>query len=240
MVAGTLAGQLEQARLIPRDADLCVILGWLIVPLAVTAWHRARKPPPPPPATPARRALTRAATALTLAIAAAGTITVWTLIYRHDLTLWSLSTPGIFAVLPVQAACFARDRNRPAPPPGSTARARHVGQETPRYITREQAARRASDIRGVPAGDPQGGWELIDFPADWLIWPRDRGRESDQDSGSVVIERETGHVIRFGPGVPPQRIVGAYEEARQHGRPDHRWPALPLTTAAPPLPEFGH
>jgi hypothetical protein len=84
---------------------------WTVVPLAVYTWHKTARPPIPPPASPARRTLTRAATALTITLAAAATAVIVILIARHRLTWWAYwpITPACFAIIPVM---FARNAAR--------------------------------------------------------------------------------------------------------------------------------
>jgi hypothetical protein len=62
-------------------------LVWAAVPLAVYIWHKTARPQLPPLASRTRRALTRAAAALTLT--AAATVAIVILIARHRLAWWA-------------------------------------------------------------------------------------------------------------------------------------------------------
>jgi hypothetical protein len=231
LVASTLAGQLEQARLVRRPVDLYIIFGWLIVPAAVMVRHRARKPPPPRPATPARRALTRAATAVTRFIAVPGTIAVWALVCRHDLAPWSLLVPGIYGVVPVQAAYSARHSNRAVLRPASAPPARCAGEGTPRFITCVQAAGLADKSPAPSPAIPSAAGKS------WTSRPAGSsgGKAAGRRADRYRTGNQLGHALRARR--PPGADRRAYEEARRDGRRDPRWPALPLTSAVPPLPE---
>lgn len=85
------------------------------VPVAVGVWGAAVWPVPPPPASPARRALTRAAVAFTVVAAAVGTAAVLALIPRHHgVSWWDPSLPAALAFAPLLAARSARQRSQPA------------------------------------------------------------------------------------------------------------------------------
>ena len=89
----------------------------LAVPVAVGVWHATTRPPLPPPSGRARRALTRAAAAVTMTLAIAGTIISVTLIVRHTAGVgwWWLPVPLLSAVVPFQMARQAAGRYH-APP----------------------------------------------------------------------------------------------------------------------------
>jgi hypothetical protein len=110
-------------------------------------------------------------------------------------------------------------------------------------ISAAQAAVRAHEILEYPAGDPENGWELEEFPQGWLVhW---RGWEGQLGQFSIVIEREAGVVRYFTTFILPQAIIAGYQAVRELGHSDE-WmferpaPARPprsgRTTAGQPRP----
>jgi hypothetical protein len=99
-------------------------------------------------------------------------------------------------------------------------------------ISAAQAAVRAREILEYPAGDPENGWKLEEFPQGWLVhW---RGWKGQPGQFSIVIEREAGVVRYFTAFILPQAITAGYEAVRELGHCDE-WmferqaPARPLT-----------
>ena len=85
-------------------------------------------------------------------------------------------------------------------------------------ISAAQAAVRARQILEYPAGDPENGWELEEFPQGWLVhW---RGWEGQPGQFSIVIEREAGVVRYFTTFILPQAITAGYEAVRELGHSD--------------------
>lgn len=90
-------------------------------------------------------------------------------------------------------------------------------------ISAAQAAVRAREILEYPAGDPENGWELEEFPQGWLVhW---RGWKGQPGQFSVVIEREAGVVRYFTTLILPQAITAGYEAVRElgHAQVTPRW-----------------
>jgi hypothetical protein len=83
-------------------------------------------------------------------------------------------------------------------------------------ITQEQAERIATEITG--RGPESGGWELVEFDAGWLIRESSASDASLRGGALRVVERESGRVMRFPSGVPPQRIVAEYAEVVERSR----------------------
>lgn len=87
-----------------------------------------------------------------------------------------------------------------------------------RIITAEEAALRAREILEYPAGDPENGWELHEFPQGWLVhW---HGWKGEPGEFAIVIERDRGIVNYFTTLIPPQSITGDYQAVRHLGRSD--------------------
>jgi hypothetical protein len=94
----------------------------------------------------------------------------------------------------------------------------HAGRPGERHpmISAAQAAVRARQILGYPAGDPGNGWELEEFAQGWLVhW---RGWKGQPGQFSIVIEREAGVVRYFTTFILPQAITAGYEAVRELGR----------------------
>ena len=85
-------------------------------------------------------------------------------------------------------------------------------------ISAAQAAVRAREILEYPAGDPENGWELEEFPQGWLVhW---RGWKGQPGQFSIVIEREAGVVRYFTTFILAQAITAGYEAVRELGHSD--------------------
>jgi hypothetical protein len=85
-------------------------------------------------------------------------------------------------------------------------------------ISAAQAAVRAREILEYPAGDPENGWKLEEFPQGWLV--HRRGSKGQPGQFSIVIEREAGVVRYFTAFILPQAITGGYEAVRELGHSD--------------------
>ena len=84
-------------------------------------------------------------------------------------------------------------------------------------IEQSDAERIARELLGRPPSDPNEPWELVDFPAGWMI--RESFPEGFRGGAIRVIERSTGHVVRFPSSVPPpRRIIENYEAVVGRGR----------------------
>jgi hypothetical protein len=152
--AVNLAGDLRDAHVITHAWTLLPLL-WAAVPLAVYTWHKTARPPLPPPASRARRALTRAGTALTITLAAAATAAIVILIARHRLTWWASwpITPACFAIIPVLSARNAARNYQPEParPPAQEGPDDHPGTSSPTGETHPRTTRRRPRTRlGTP------------------------------------------------------------------------------------------
>jgi hypothetical protein len=84
-------------------------------------------------------------------------------------------------------------------------------------ITREQAEQIAAQLVGAPASDPDNGWDLEEFDAGWLVLKH--ASRNLYGARSLVVERESGRVMRFASYVPPGRILEEYEEVVGDGFP---------------------
>ena len=95
-------------------------------------------------------------------------------------------------------------------------------------ITERDAALRAELIIEYPAGDPEQGWTLTEFPQGWLVdW---HGWKGPPGQFHIVIVRRTGLVRYFTAVMPAEAIISEYPAICDEGRPDYRWEA----TALPP------
>jgi hypothetical protein len=85
-------------------------------------------------------------------------------------------------------------------------------------ITQEQAEHIAGEITGHPRDGGDGGWELVEFDAGWLIRESSASDASLRGGALRVIERESGRVMRFPSSVPPGRILTQYAQVVERGR----------------------
>jgi len=98
-------------------------------------------------------------------------------------------------------------------------------------ISAAQAAVRAREILEYPAGDPENGWELEEFPQGWLVhW---RGWKGQPGQCSIVIERAAGIVRYFTTFIPPPTITAGYEAVRELGH-SEAWMFERQAPARPP------
>jgi hypothetical protein len=88
-------------------------------------------------------------------------------------------------------------------------------------ISRDQAERIADGMLGSRPEDVEQGWTLEEFGAGWLIV---RNSVSGRRGGaSLVVERDTGRVMRFPFYIPPTRILEEYNQVAADGHPDERF-----------------
>lgn len=87
-------------------------------------------------------------------------------------------------------------------------------------ISREQAEWIAGEVLGSRSEDVEQGWTLEEFGAGWLIV---RNAVSGRRGGaSLVVERDTGRVMRFPSYIPPTRILEEYDQVAAGGAGAHR------------------
>ncbi|MGD0557322.1 MAG: hypothetical protein ABSA93_20370 [Streptosporangiaceae bacterium] len=86
-------------------------------------------------------------------------------------------------------------------------------------ITRDQAEHIATQFVGVPASDPEKGWDLEEFDAGWLI--QEKVTMDLRGAASYVIERASGRVMSFPSYVPPDRILEEYDQVVASGFPEN-------------------
>jgi hypothetical protein len=69
-------------------------------------------------------------------------------------------------------------------------------------IDENEAHRIATSVLNRQHDDPEGPWELVEFPQGWHI------KDSLQRRGSAtrVVERDSGKVLRFPSALPPRAI----------------------------------
>ena len=80
-------------------------------------------------------------------------------------------------------------------------------------ITEEQAERIASEF----AGQRQDvGWALTEFDAGWLV-EASPSEPPRRGTSALVIERESGRVMRFPSSVSADRILNEYAEIVDRG-----------------------
>ncbi len=107
---------------------------------------------------------------------------------------------------------------------------RHLAPAHP-MISPAQAAVRAHQILEYPAGDPENGWELEEFPQGWLVhW---RAWKGQPGQFSIVIEREAGVVRYFTTFIPAQAITAGYAAVRELGHSDE-WTSGQQAPVRPP------
>jgi len=84
--------------------------------------------------------------------------------------------------------------------------------------TENEALALAGRALGRPSTDSLRPWRLIEFPEGWLIEETvDSSKPETIGAARLVIERETGRVMRFPSSVPPRRIVGDYQAVVTRG-----------------------
>lgn len=88
-------------------------------------------------------------------------------------------------------------------------------------ITREQAEYIANEILGSQPEDVEQGWQLREFGAGWLI--ERNAVTGNRGAVSLVVERETGRVMRFPSFIPTTRILEEYDQVAGRGNPDPRF-----------------
>lgn len=88
-------------------------------------------------------------------------------------------------------------------------------------ITREQAESIANEILGSRPEDVEQGWSLREFGAGWLI--ERNVVAGNRGAASLVVERESGRVMRFPSFIPPTRILEEYDQVAARGNPDPRF-----------------
>jgi hypothetical protein len=74
-------------------------------------------------------------------------------------------------------------------------------------ITRDEAEQIAAEVAGPADAGDGNGWALVEFSAGWLDRPGTRG------GALLVVERESGRVMRFTSATPPGRILDDYAQA---------------------------
>lgn len=82
-------------------------------------------------------------------------------------------------------------------------------------ISRDQAERIAIQFVGVPASDPDKGWDLQEFDAGWLL--QEKATMNLRGAASYVIERASGRVMSFPSYIPPGRILEEYDQVIDDG-----------------------
>jgi hypothetical protein len=90
-------------------------------------------------------------------------------------------------------------------------------------ITREQAGQIAAEVLGSSPGTAEQGWDLVEFGSGWLI----QQPGSHRGAVGLVVERDSGRVMRFPSYVPTGRILEEYGQVVADAR-TVREPGEPL------------
>jgi hypothetical protein len=80
-------------------------------------------------------------------------------------------------------------------------------------ITRDEAEQIAAEVAGPADAGDGNGWALVEFSAGWLIRPGWLDRPGTRGGALLVVERESGRVMRFTSATPPGRILDDYAQA---------------------------
>jgi hypothetical protein len=84
-------------------------------------------------------------------------------------------------------------------------------------ITQKEAERIGAKVLGRQPDDKQEPWELREFIEGWLVVELGSSLMSVRGAATDVIERETGHLVRFPSSVSPAWIMEEYPVVREYG-----------------------
>lgn len=73
----------------------------------------------------------------------------------------------------------------------------------------------AQEALGRSQDDSDRPWKLKEFSQGWLV--SQAPVEGRRGAAMLVIERDSGRLVRFASAVPPGRILTEYEQVRSRG-----------------------
>ncbi|MGD0703119.1 MAG: hypothetical protein ABSA02_24935 [Trebonia sp.] len=89
-------------------------------------------------------------------------------------------------------------------------------------ITRDEAAQIAAEVAGPADAGDGNGWVLEEFSDGWLIRPGWLDQPGTRGGTLLVVERDSGRVMRFTSATPPGRILDDYALAVEDAFPVSR------------------